>query len=124
MCLLATTGGGVAVLDYDADGWPDLYFTQGGSWPWTTAGQSPQCRDRLFRNLGNGQFADVTQEAGLGDDGYSQGVAAGDFDNDGWPDLYVANFAPIASIATPAMAPLPTSPARAELPGSGGRPVA
>ena len=92
MCLLATTGGGVAVLDYDADGWPDVYFTQGGPWPWTTAGQSPVDRDRLYRNLGNGQFADVTQEAGLGDDRYSQGVAAGDFDNDGWPDLYVANF--------------------------------
>ena len=93
MCLLATQGGGVAVLDYDGDGWPDLYFTQGGPWPWLAGDASAtQCRDRLYRNLGNGHFADVTESAGLGDDRYSQGVAAGDFNNDGFPDLYVANF--------------------------------
>ncbi|MCY2993703.1 MAG: FG-GAP-like repeat-containing protein [Planctomycetota bacterium] len=92
MCLLATTGGGVAVLDYDGDGWPDLYFTQGGSWPWIS-GQTPNpYRDRLYRNLSAGQFEDVTQSSGLGDDRYSQGVSVGDFNNDGFPDLYVANF--------------------------------
>ncbi len=82
-------GGGVAVLDYDNDGWPDLYFTQGCRWPVNSAHASH--RDQLFRNLGDGRFADVTNEAGLGDPDYSCGATAGDFDNDGWTDLYVAN---------------------------------
>ena len=92
MCLLATTGGGVAVLDYDGDGWPDLYFTQGGPWPWKSESQSSTYRDRLYRNLGDGRFADVTAMSGLGDERYSQGVCAGDYNNDGLPDLYIANF--------------------------------
>ncbi|MFO0872287.1 MAG: CRTAC1 family protein, partial [Pirellulales bacterium] len=85
-------GGGVAVLDYDHDGWPDLYFTQGARWPIRPADTT--YRDRLYRNLGNGQFADVTDAAGLGDTGYSCGAAVGDLDNDGWPDLYVGNIGP------------------------------
>ena len=84
------TGGGVAVLDYDLDGWPDLYFSQGCRWPPGDA-DSPEYRDRLYRNTGDGRFADVTDEAGLGDGRFSQGAAVGDLDNDGWPDLYVAN---------------------------------
>ncbi|MFP6673192.1 MAG: FG-GAP-like repeat-containing protein [Pirellulaceae bacterium] len=83
------TGGGIAVLDYDGDSWPDIYLTQGCQWP---AGSAPgQHRDRLYRNLGNGRFADVTEAAGLGDDLFSQGVTVGDLNNDGFPDLYVAN---------------------------------
>jgi tetratricopeptide (TPR) repeat protein len=87
--IFESTGGGVAALDFDGDLWPDLYFTQGGKWP-PAAGQS-QNLDCLYRNLGGAQFADVTQESGILDDGYSQGVAAGDFNNDGFADLYVAN---------------------------------
>lgn len=87
--LLGTTGGGVAVLDYDGDSWPDLYFTQGCSWPIDPA--KPPLHDRLFRNSGNGRFEDVTQAAGLGDLGFSQGAAIGDFNNDGHPDIYLAN---------------------------------
>lgn len=83
------TGGGVAVIDFDEDGWPDLYFAQGCPWP--AGDPDPDYRDRLFRNLGDGTFQDVTREAGLGDTGFSQGATVGDFDNDGWPDLYVAN---------------------------------
>lgn len=82
-------GGGVAVLDYDADGLPDVYLTQGCRWPPDT--ESTEHRDRLFRNLGNGRFEDVTDEARLGDGWFSQGVAVGDLNSDGWPDLYVAN---------------------------------
>ncbi|MCH8830690.1 MAG: VCBS repeat-containing protein, partial [Planctomycetes bacterium] len=82
-------GGGCAVLDYDSDGWPDLYFTQGCRWP--VKDGSSEHVDRLFRNLGNGRFADVTREAGLSENRFSTGVAVGDFDNDGFPDLYIAN---------------------------------
>jgi thioredoxin-like negative regulator of GroEL len=82
-------GGGVAAFDFDGDGWPDLHFTQGGQFP-RPAGSSPPA-DRLFRNLGDGRFADVTEQAGVGDPDYSQGVAAGDYDGDGFADLYVAN---------------------------------
>ncbi|HEY2250087.1 MAG TPA: FG-GAP-like repeat-containing protein [Planctomycetaceae bacterium] len=90
--IFETTGGGVAALDFDGDGWPDLYFTQGGHWP---RDQDPsEHRDRLFRNLGDGRAADVTLLAGLGDENYSQGTSAGDCDNDGFPDLYVANIGP------------------------------
>jgi tetratricopeptide (TPR) repeat protein len=83
------SGGGIGVLDYDADGLPDLYLTQGCSWPPNT--ESTVHRDRLFRNLGDGGYHDVTDEAGLGDGWFSQGVAIGDLDNDGYPDIYVAN---------------------------------
>ncbi|HEX6984214.1 MAG TPA: VCBS repeat-containing protein, partial [Planctomycetaceae bacterium] len=82
------TGGGVGVLDYDADGRPDLHFTQGCRWP-----PDPRQReylDRIFRNLGS-RFADVTVAAGVVEPAFSQGVACGDFDGDGFPDLYVAN---------------------------------
>ncbi len=82
-------GGAMAVIDYDLDGWPDIYAAQGGPWPADPA--QTEYRDRLFRNLGNGTFADVTEQAHLGDNLYSQGTAIGDFDNDGWPDIFVAN---------------------------------
>lgn len=87
--VLGINGGGVGVLDYDGDLWPDLYFTQGADWPVDPAASAH--RDCLYRNLGNGMFEDVTQQACLGDNSYSHGVAAGDFDNDGHPDLYLAN---------------------------------
>ncbi len=86
--MLQSTGGGIAVLDYDGDYWPDLYFAQSGVWP-VSPGQPH--RDVLFRNLGNGRFEEVTVPANLGDDRYGQGVTAGDFNNDGFADLYVCN---------------------------------
>ena len=85
-------GGGVAVLDYDLDGWPDIYFTQGCHWP--RRDDQPVLRDVLYRNLGDGRFRDVTEEAGLGDELFGQGVAAGDFNGDGFPDLCVGNVGP------------------------------
>lgn len=87
------TGGGVAVLDYDFDGWPDLYLTQGSKWKQgdTQPTTSPEMIDRLYRNDDGRSFIDVTTIAGLGDPGFGQGSAVGDFDGDGFPDLYVAN---------------------------------
>lgn len=82
-------GGGVAVLDFDGDGWPDVHLTQGCPWP-PREGQTGYL-DRLYRNLGTGKFKDVTATAGVGDDRFSQGATVGDFDNDGFPDLYIAN---------------------------------
>ncbi|MGE0608877.1 MAG: FG-GAP-like repeat-containing protein [Pirellulales bacterium] len=80
-------GGGVAALDADGDGWPDLYFSQGAPWP--IDNQQTKYLDKLYRNRGDGQFQDCTELAGLGDGGFSQGVSAGDFDNDGFVDIYL-----------------------------------
>ncbi len=88
--LLESIGGGVAVLDFDGDGWPDLFFPQGCRLPFDP--NEWKDTDRLYRNLGNGTYADVTAGTGLGDNQYSQGSAAGDYNNDGFPDLAVANF--------------------------------
>lgn len=83
------TGGGVAVLDYDQDGYSDLYFTQGCVFP--AIESNTEYTDRLYRNLGNGKFEDVTVQAGISENRYSQGVSVGDVNNDGYPDLYVGN---------------------------------
>ncbi|HID21649.1 MAG TPA: hypothetical protein EYP14_04525, partial [Planctomycetaceae bacterium] len=83
-------GAGCAALDYDGDGRPDAYFPQAYVWP--DNGGRPRCSDRLFRNLPEGRFEDVTAAAGINQTGFGQGPAAGDFDNDGDIDLYVANF--------------------------------
>jgi tetratricopeptide (TPR) repeat protein len=90
--IFESTGGGVAALDYDGDAWPDLYFTQGCRHP--PGEPHGEHRDRLFRNLGNGRAADVTEAAGLGDEEFSQGISAGDYNNDGFPDFYLANIGP------------------------------
>jgi len=82
-------GGGCGVLDYDADGWPDIHLTQGCDWD--SRGAQNTHMDRLFRNSGNGRFTDVTQSANLFENRFSTGIAIGDFDNDGFADVYVAN---------------------------------
>jgi enediyne biosynthesis protein E4 len=86
---IETMPGGVAVLDYDRDGLLDIYFTNGARSP-SLRRAGPEHWNRLYRNLGNGRFADVTEHAGVRGDGYMMGAAAADFDNDGFPDLFVA----------------------------------
>jgi len=81
--------GRVAVFDYNGDGRPDIFFTNGANVA-TLKKDSPKFRNRLFRNDGNGVFTDVTDAAGLDGTGYDIGVAVGDYDNDGHPDLLVA----------------------------------
>ena len=84
-----TMAGGVAVFDYNRDGRPDIFFTNGANIA-TLKKDSPKYRNRLFRNDGKGVFTDVTDAAGLAGSGFDIGVAAGDYDNDGYPDLFVA----------------------------------
>jgi len=85
----ATMAGGVAVFDFNKDGRPDIFFTNGANIE-TLKKDSPKFSNRLFRNDGNGVFTDVTREAGLAGTGYDMGVAVGDYDNDSFPDIFVA----------------------------------
>jgi hypothetical protein len=87
--LIETIPGGIAVFDYDGDGRPDIYFTNGATIP-SLEKSSPKYWNRLYRNLGNWKFRDVTEEAGVAGAGYSMGAAVADYDNDGHPDLFVA----------------------------------
>lgn len=85
----AAMAGGVAILDYNQDGRPDIFFTNGAKLA-TLTKDSPKYFDKLFRNDGGGKFTDVTHQAGLTGTGYDVGVAVGDYDNDGYPDIFVA----------------------------------
>jgi hypothetical protein len=81
--------GGVAVFDYNSDGRPDIFFANGANIA-ILKKDDPKYRNRLFRNNGDGTFTDVTDAAGLAGSGYDIGVAVGDYDNDGCPDIFVA----------------------------------
>ena len=83
-----TMAGGVAVFDYDNDGNLDIFFTNGADIT-TLRKSSPRYRNRLFHNNGDGAFTDVTEKAGLAGTGYDTGVAIGDYDNDGYEDIFV-----------------------------------
>ncbi|MBM3213491.1 CRTAC1 family protein [Candidatus Poribacteria bacterium] len=84
-----TLGSGAAFFDYDGDGWLDLYVVNGADLPGSSTFPPPT--NRLYRNLGDGTFADVTASSGTGDTGYGFGCAVADYDNDGDLDLYVTN---------------------------------
>jgi enediyne biosynthesis protein E4 len=99
--LIETMGGGVALFDYNNDGLLDIFLVNSGRLsnpmhsPETFDRQNPRNWNRLYRQNPDGSFTDVTKEAGLanaGDGNYGMGVAVGDYDNDGFPDLYVTNY--------------------------------
>jgi tetratricopeptide (TPR) repeat protein len=87
-----TMSGGVGLLDYDGDGWLDVYLVQGGPFP--PDPKASGSGDRLFRNLGDGRFEDASENSGISKlaRGYGHGVAVGDYDNDGHPDLFITRW--------------------------------
>jgi hypothetical protein len=89
--IIETVSGGVAVFDYDADGLPDVYLLNGSTIA-AEQGKEKAPRAALFRNLGGWKFEDVTARAGVSNERWGMGVAVGDYDNDGDPDLFVGNY--------------------------------
>ncbi len=89
--ILETIGSGVALLDYDHDGWMDIYLVNGDTYD-ALSGKSTPPHAALFHNNHDGTFTDVTAHAGVANDRWGFGVAVADYDNDGWPDIFVSNF--------------------------------
>ena len=85
-----TMVGGVGIIDYDNDGFPDIFLVNGAAIP-SLQKDDPKFKNRLFHNNGDLTFTDVTDKAGVGGVGFGMGVAIGDYDNDGNPDIFVAN---------------------------------
>ncbi len=90
--IVETVCAGLALFDYDNDGDVDIYFLNGAPLPGTKVDRPP--KNALYRNDGGWKFTEVTEQAGVGDTGYGLGVAVGDYDNDGYQDLYLNNFGP------------------------------
>jgi enediyne biosynthesis protein E4 len=89
--IIDTPGSGVALLDYDNDGWLDIYLLNGSTIA-ALKGKEPAPKAMLFHNNHDGTFTDVTAKAGVANERWGFGVAVADYDNDGWPDFYVANY--------------------------------
>ena len=87
-----TVASGLATFDYDGDGRIDIYFLNGR--PLRGNPSKTPAHNALYRNMGGFRFVDVTEKAAVGDAGYGLGVAVGDYDNDGHPDIYCDNFGP------------------------------
>lgn len=87
------TGGGIGIIDFDQDAWPDIYLTQGNQWPagQPTPSSNSKYSDQLYRNCSGQSFRIATSFAGLSETDFGQGVSIGDVDCDGFPDIYVAN---------------------------------
>src|SRR3984957_7972543 len=89
--IIETNGSGVGLIDYDNDGWLDIYLVS-GSTPDAMAGKAPAPKAALFHNNHDGTFTNVADKAGVTNERWGVGVAIADYDNDGWPDIYVTNF--------------------------------
>jgi hypothetical protein len=94
--IIESSGGGSAFLDYDQDGWMDLFICSGTWLEGFSTGEKPEelPGNHLYRNLGNGTFEDVTKKSGISGSWYSMGVTVSDFNNDGHPDIYLCNYGP------------------------------
>ena len=88
--IIEAKGSGVCLLDYDNDGWLDIYLVNGSTFD-AVAGKAPPPHAALFHNNHDGTFTDVTEKAGVANERWGLGCAVADYDNDGWPDLYVTN---------------------------------
>ena len=91
MYILETDGSGVGLIDYDNDGWLDIYLVNGATFE-ALSGKKPAPHAALFHNNHDGTFTDIAAKAGVTNDRWGFGVAIGDYDNDGWPDIFVANY--------------------------------
>jgi|CZKZ01.1.fsa_nt_gi hypothetical protein len=89
--ILETDGSGIGLIDYDNDGWLDIYLVNGSTYDAISGKRTPP-HSALFHNNHDGTFTDVAKMAGVTNDRWGFGVAIGDFDNDGWPDIFVANY--------------------------------
>jgi hypothetical protein len=89
--ILETIGSGVGLIDYDNDGWLDIYLVNGSTYA-AEEGKAPGPQAALFHNNHDGTFTNVTEKAGVGNGRWGFGVAIADYDNDGWPDIYVSNY--------------------------------
>lgn len=85
--IVESMGGGVLIVDYDRDGWPDIYFTNSPTVDMALKGE--KARSALYHNNHDGSFTDVTAKAGIATPCFAMGGAVGDYNNDGWPDIYV-----------------------------------
>src|SRR6266699_3492520 len=90
MYLPETGGAGCAFIDYDNDGWMDIYLVNSGRCDFYDP--KPPLRNALYKNNRDGTFTDVTEQAGVTGGGYGMGIAVGDYNGDGWPDLYVTQY--------------------------------
>ncbi|MEI6050828.1 MAG: VCBS repeat-containing protein [Bacteroidota bacterium] len=92
--IVESSGAGAAFLDYDKDGNIDLYVCNGTWIKGISSGEKPEkmAGNKLYRNRGDGTFEDVTKKTGVGGPWYSMGVTSGDFNNDGYPDLFISNY--------------------------------
>jgi hypothetical protein len=89
--IIETVGSGVGLIDYDRDGWMDIYLVNGSTYD-ALSGKAQPPHAALFHNNHDGTFTNVAEQADVTNDRWGFGVAIGDFDNDGWPDIYVTNF--------------------------------
>ena len=117
-----TMGSGVVVLDYNNDGWPDILFVNGGSFADEQA--AARARHTLYRNNRDGTFTDVSAVSGIGISGFGMGACSADYDNDGFPDLYVTSVGSNRLYRTPVPVASSMLPIRPASPPGSGAPVA
>jgi len=89
--IVETNGSGVCLIDYDNDGWPDIFLVNGATFD-SLDGKEESPHAALFHNNHDGTFTDVTEKAGVTNDRWGYGCSVADYDNDGWPDIYVGNY--------------------------------